>query len=95
MATNLFNRMGFYSDNTIRDQLHGEINSILRRYFPIKFGLLVRGSCELSVFDIVEAKAQKKAVDIIKSKWLEIYYSPRHPVGIKRFERELDKLGLE
>jgi hypothetical protein len=90
LARNLFNRMSFYSDNDIRGKLHGEINSILRRYFPIS-----RSSCEPSVFDIVEAKAQKKAVDIIKSKWLEIYYSPRHPVGIKRFERELDKLGLE
>ena len=90
LSINLFNRMSFYSDNDIRDQLHGEINSILRRYFPIS-----SSSCEPSVFDIVEAKAQKKAVDIIKSKWLEIYYSPRHPVGIKRFERELDKLGLE
>ena len=87
MAINLFNNMEFQSDDIILNELRGNIRHVLKNYFP--------WDNTPSVFDIVEAKAEKKAVDIIKSKWLEIYYSPRHPVGIKRFERELDKLGLE
>jgi len=87
MSTYLFNDMEFQYDDIILPELRGNIKHVLKNYFP--------WDNTPSVFDIVEAKAQKKAVDIIKSKWLEIYYSPRHPVGIKRFERELDKLGLE
>ena len=87
MTTYLFNNMEFQYDDIIFSDLRDEIKHVLKNYFP--------WDNTPSVFDIVEAKAEKKAVDIIKSKWLEIYYSPRHPVGIKRFERELNKLGLE
>lgn len=34
-------------------------------------------------------------VEKISNWWLKIYWSPTHPVGIKRFNRELDKLGME
>jgi hypothetical protein len=87
MTTYLFNDMEFQYDDIILPELRGNIKHVLKNYFP--------WDNTPSVFDIAEDKAQRKAVDTIKSKWLEIYYSPRHPVGIKRFERELDKLGLE
>ena len=33
-----------------------------------------------------------KASNTIKAKFLECYWSPRHPFGIKRFNREYDKI---